>query len=116
MNVPQRQPARPPTTLARWAAGTLIAVAALAGLAMSLSRRAVQPASQTSPADPARLNVNTASAAELEMLPGIGPALAKRIVEDREAHGPFRSIDDLDRVPGIGPRTVRNLRRLADTE
>lgn len=60
-----------------------------------------------------RINLNTASRAELDLLPGIGPALADRIVGDREARGPFASIDDLQRVGGIGPRTVERLRELA---
>jgi competence protein ComEA len=56
-----------------------------------------------------RINVNSASAAELDLLPGIGPALAGRIIADREANGPFRTLDDLDRVSGIGPKTVAKL-------
>ncbi|XOV74369.1 MAG: ComEA family DNA-binding protein [Phycisphaerales bacterium] len=43
-------------------------------------------------------------------LPRIGPALARRIVEDRAVSGRFASVDDLDRVPGIGPRTVEAIR------
>lgn len=68
------------------------------------------------PAPTARLNLNTASAAELELLPGIGPALAARIVEDRAANGPFRSVDDLDRVKGIGPKTLGRIRALCTVE
>ena len=55
------------------------------------------------------LNVNHATAIELETLPGIGPALARRIVADREAQGPFATIADLDRVPGIGPALMARL-------
>jgi competence protein ComEA len=55
------------------------------------------------------LNVNHASAVELEGLPGIGPALARRIVADREAQGPFATIAALDRVPGIGPALMARL-------
>ena len=51
-----------------------------------------------------RVDVNTATVAELERLPGIGPGLAERIAEDRAAHGPFHSMEDLERVPGIGPK------------
>jgi competence ComEA-like helix-hairpin-helix protein len=57
----------------------------------------------------AALNVNRASAVELERLPGIGPSLARRIVADREARGPFATVQALDRVPGIGPALVGRL-------
>ncbi len=55
------------------------------------------------------LDLNQASAAELEKLPGIGPVLARRIVEWRETHGPFRSVQDLLKVPGIGPKTLEKI-------
>jgi competence protein ComEA len=55
------------------------------------------------------VDVNTASAAEFEALPGIGPALAERIVDDRTANGPFRSPEDLGRVSGIGDKTLQGL-------
>jgi competence protein ComEA len=48
------------------------------------------------------LNLNTATAAELETLPGIGPSLAQRIVDYRTEHGPFDSIEAVTDVPGIG--------------
>lgn len=57
-----------------------------------------------------RIDINSATAAELDLLPGIGPALAERILASRRDIGPFRSIDDLDRVKGIGPRTIEKLR------
>lgn len=56
-----------------------------------------------------RIDLNRASAGELRVLPGIGPRLSERIVLDREANGPFRTLDDLRRVPGIGPITVENI-------
>lgn len=56
------------------------------------------------------VNVNTATRAELEALPLIGPALADRIIADRTANGPYRTVDDLARVRGISPRTVEQLR------
>src|SRR5262249_51642022 len=59
-----------------------------------------------------RVNINTATAPQLELLPGIGPRLAERIIDDRTAHGPFKRIDDLDRVKGIGPQTLQKLRPL----
>jgi competence ComEA-like helix-hairpin-helix protein len=57
----------------------------------------------------APLDLNGATAAELDALPGIGPVLARRLVEWREANGPFRSIDELEKVPGIGPSMRRKL-------
>jgi len=56
-----------------------------------------------------KININRASARALEELPLIGPKRAARIVEFRKEHGPFRSIHDLDLVPGIGSGIVRRL-------
>jgi competence ComEA-like helix-hairpin-helix protein len=56
----------------------------------------------TTPAGP--LDLNTATAAGLEALPGIGPVLAGRILDYRERHGRFRSVAELRRVSGIGPK------------
>ncbi|MBI4569833.1 MAG: helix-hairpin-helix domain-containing protein [Planctomycetes bacterium] len=58
---------------------------------------------------PSRLDANHATAAELELLPGIGPVLARAIVSDREEHGAFRAPRDLLRVPGIGDKTLDRL-------
>lgn len=57
-----------------------------------------------------RVNVNTAEASELDTLPGIGPALADAIIEYRQLNGPFGSIDELARVPGISARMVDAMR------
>jgi competence protein ComEA len=62
------------------------------------------------PAGP--IDLNTATAAELDGLPGVGPATAAAIVDDRARNGPFASVDDLDRVPGIGPAKLAALRDL----
>jgi competence ComEA-like helix-hairpin-helix protein len=59
-----------------------------------------------------RIPVNRASAADLERLPGVGPALAARIVQDRAAHGPFAALEELVRVPGIGPALLERIRPL----
>jgi competence ComEA-like helix-hairpin-helix protein len=56
------------------------------------------------------VDLNAATAAELERLPFIGPALAERIVTFRARHGPFPSVDSLIRVPGIGPATLTRIR------
>lgn len=53
----------------------------------------------------AKVNLNTASRAELESLPRVGPAMAKRIIQGR----PYRSLDDLDKVKGIGPKMLELL-------
>lgn len=62
------------------------------------------------------LNINTASAVELELLPDIGPALSKRIVEYREEHGAFKTIDGLRNVKGIGPKTLTKIRQYLTTQ
>ncbi|MGB9791141.1 MAG: helix-hairpin-helix domain-containing protein [Thermacetogeniaceae bacterium] len=60
-----------------------------------------------------KVNINTASAKELdEALPGIGPTLAQRIVEYREQHGPFRSVEDIKNVSGIGERRFEQIKDL----
>lgn len=58
------------------------------------------------------LDLNSATAERLETLPGVGPATAAAIVDDRTRNGPFASVDDLDRVSGIGPAKLAALRDL----
>jgi competence ComEA-like helix-hairpin-helix protein len=57
-----------------------------------------------------RVDLDAAPWFELVNLPGIGAVRAREIVRDRELHGPFRSVGDLCRVPGIGPVTVERIR------
>jgi competence protein ComEA len=81
------------------------AVAALTlGLTLALGGATLARADEGQP-----LNINTASAAELTALPGIGPAKAAAIVEQRQQQ-PFSSVADLTRVQGIGERTLEQLR------
>ncbi|WP_420127727.1 ComEA family DNA-binding protein [Longimicrobium sp.] len=72
--------------------------------------RSPRSSSSSAGADGTPVDVNRATADELATLPGIGPALARRIVEWRGANGRFATVDDLDKVPGIGPATVERLR------
>lgn len=64
------------------------------------------------PSPTAPLDLNTASADQLDALPGVGPTTAQRIVDYRQAHGPFRSVDELEGVPGIGPSKLAQLKGL----
>jgi competence protein ComEA len=61
------------------------------------------------------INLNQATVEELQRLPGIGPKLSQRIVEERQK-GLFKSVEDLHRVPGIGPKTIERLRPFVATE
>jgi competence ComEA-like helix-hairpin-helix protein len=92
---------------ARLTASAVLLSLCLAAGAMSYSGKAA-PTLLIAPA--LRINLNTADAATLELLPRIGPALARKIIDDRAAKGPFKHLEDLDRVPGIGPRTIELLR------
>jgi len=59
-----------------------------------------------------KLSLSSATADELDELPGVGPITAQKILDYRAEHGPFRSVDDLDAVPGIGPTRIEQLRDL----
>jgi competence protein ComEA len=82
--------------------------------APTADRSEPRPAQAAEPSSPAtiaaRININKATKAELELLPGVGPALADRIITERERGGPFRRVEDLGRVRGIGPKTIERRR------
>ena len=61
------------------------------------------------------INLNTATQAELETLPGIGPVYAGNIIAHREAN-PFRTVEDVEQVPGIGPKRLEAIRPLVTVE
>jgi competence protein ComEA len=75
------------------------------------------PPSPSGPTDttPGPVDVNRATAEQLQVLPGVGPATAAAIVTERELNGPFSSFDDLERVPGIGPAKLAALTGLVVT-
>ena len=57
-----------------------------------------------------KIDLNAATSELLQVLPGIGPSLASKIINYRQLHGPFASIDALEAVDGIGPKTVERLK------
>lgn len=87
----------------------LVLVGLLAGTASAQSpAREKADAASTKPA--AVVNLNTASASELEQLPGIGAKVAARIVEYRTKKGPFKKVEELMNVQGIGEKSFLKLR------
>ncbi len=68
----------------------------------------------SAPGASGKVNINTASKEELERLPGIGPTLAQRILDYRQSKGGFRSVDELGKVSGIGPKKFEELKDLVE--
>lgn len=95
---------------------TLLAVAVLAVLAAAgpvvSAQEATRQAARPAVSEAAPINLNTATAAELEKLPGVGPATALRIVEFRTKNGAFKKVEDLMNVRGIGEKTFLTLKPL----
>ncbi|HET7567563.1 MAG TPA: ComEA family DNA-binding protein [Gaiellaceae bacterium] len=86
--------------------GEQVVVPSAAGGAVAAS----PPAAGASPAAP--LDLNTATLEQLDSLPGVGPSTAQKIVDYRQAHGPFHSVEELDGVSGIGPAKLAELKGL----
>jgi competence protein ComEA len=85
----------------------------LAGIASTAGAQvATQEKTTAQPAAAALVNLNTATAADLAKLPGIGPAVAARIVEYRQKNGSFKKIEELMNVKGIGEKTFLKLKPL----
>jgi len=101
-----RSPARTPGVPGTLLVVTLLA-AGLAWTGWAAWRRVELPGAAVWP--DMRLDVNTATSAELNALPGIGPTLAGRIVAERDTRGPYAALDDLRRVRGIGPALIEHI-------
>ena len=72
--------------------------------------------SPTEPAAPGLININTATPAQLDTLPGIGPVIAQRIIDYREEHGPFTSVSQLTLGEGIGEKRLNEILSLITVE
>ena len=86
------------------------AVLTFAIAALALAPGAARGAAPTAPATGERVNINTAGVDELVTLPGIGKAYAERIVEYRQKNGPFKKVEDIINVRGIGEKTFERIK------
>lgn len=139
-----RPPAPPVSGPAKWVALGIVAGGSLVGIvwslqssskpappverAMSLNtiaapqsvdeqRRSEAESARTIATSASRLvNLNTATEAELDMLPGVGKVTARAILDYRARHGAFRVLSELDKIKGIGPATIEKLRPLVTLE
>ena len=87
-------------------AALLVGVLAIAGTAASPEGATAAPAAARTGA----VDLNSASEEQLQEVPGIGPSLAKKIVDFRKENGPFKTVDDLLKVRGIGEKSLEKLR------
>ncbi|MEN8182006.1 MAG: helix-hairpin-helix domain-containing protein [Myxococcota bacterium] len=90
-------------------------IRALLAAALLLGGGAVATAADDPSSSGGVVNINTATAAELELLPGIGPSKARAILAVRREKGGFESLDELEEVKGIGPMALERMRPFATT-
>ncbi len=100
-----RSPFRSPLVYAALALGALCAAGATPPVHAAGRAAAKSTATLAGP-----VNINTASVEEFDALPGIGPAIAKRIVDYRREHGPFTKLEDLLSVKGVGAKLLGRIR------
>ena len=109
--LPQQSVVAPPVLLSsvQIAIRCLVLLAIFAMVTTGLIRLRTTP--RKVPGPPMfRLDINQAGVQEWMLMPGIGPTMARRIIADRQSRGPFRSVDDLARVTGIGEKTIAQVR------
>jgi len=94
-------------TVRRWS--WVLAVWAVVCAAWALAHPRTLDTAADAPGDAYLIDVNAASVADLRLLPGVGEALAERIVADRAERGPFGDVADLRRVHGIGPSVANQV-------
>jgi competence protein ComEA len=92
--------------------GTQVLVPRRAVSATDASPAAAEAGAGGGVAAGSKLSLSSATAEELDELPGVGPVTAQKIIDHRTEHGPFASVDDLDAVPGVGPARLEQLRDL----
>jgi competence protein ComEA len=100
--------------MTRTLVGSLLAVVGLMTPAFALAQQTppASPAPKTVVQSSAPININTAAKADLEKLPGVGPAMAQRILDYRQKNGSFKKIEELMNVQGIGEKSFLKLRPL----
>ena len=90
--------------------GAILVVMFLCSSAYGGQGKAVQAAGQ------GKININTATTEEFQLLPKVGESTAKNIIEYRKAHGPFKSVDGMEKVKGIGKKKLASLKPFLKTE
>src|ERR1700688_2035235 len=78
-------------------------------LALAFATPSAVLAKKKPPAHP--ININTATATDLQQVPGIGPSTAQKILDTRKSYGAFKSVDDLLAIKGIGPKKLEKMRK-----